>query len=152
MCMITWLHGVWFVEIYKALHGMWFVVLNANFIRSYHFHPYPSPRHGKCCHLKKRRKIALCGRIALFYLHMIPYGVIFFIIEQKFENDRLKSTGQKIDCSPLRITWYNFFVKPYLQIPVNIIYYHFPNYPYYTNYPIAYSIQLYRYYNTVIIL
>ena len=26
MYMITWLHGVWFVEIYKALHGMWFVV------------------------------------------------------------------------------------------------------------------------------
>ena len=96
MRMITWLHGVWFVEIYKALHGMWFVVLNANFIRSYHFHPYPSPRPGKCCHLKKRRKIALCGRIALFYLHMIPYGVIFFIIEQKFENDRPESIVQNL--------------------------------------------------------
>ena len=117
-------------------------MLNANFIHFYHFHPYPSPRPGKCCHLKKRRKTALCGRIALLYQHMIPYGVIFGIIEQKFENGRSKSIDQNWICSMLRITYIAFFGKPYLHRPVNtislhivnLIYYHLPNYPYYTNY------------------
>ena len=142
------------------LHGMWFVVLNAIFIHFYHFHPYPSPRPVKYCHLKKRRKTALCGRIALFYLHMIPYGVIFGIIEQKIENGGSESIVQNWTCSMLRITYIAFFGKqhfphhskqPFTTTIVNPIYYHFPNYPYYTNcYNISYSLQLYRYYNTVI--
>ena len=41
------------------LRAMWIVVLNANFPHFYQLHPYPSPRPGKCCYLKKRRKIAL---------------------------------------------------------------------------------------------
>ena len=106
------------------LHGVWFVVLNAIFFHFYQLHPDPSPRPGKCCHLKKRRKIALCGRIALLYQHMIPYGVIFGIIEQKFENGRSKSIDQNWICSMLRITYIAFFGKPYLHRPVNTIYPH----------------------------
>lgn len=73
---------------------MWFVVLNAIFFHFYLFHPYPSPRPGKCCHLKKRLQIALCGRIALFYRYLIPYEIIYYIIEQKIENSRSKSTAK----------------------------------------------------------
>ena len=96
------------------LHSMWFVVLNAIFFHFYQLHPYPSPRPEKYCYLKKRRKIALCGRIALFYLHMIPYGVIFCIIEQKIENGRSKSIGQNWIRSMLRITYIAFFGKHHL--------------------------------------
>ena len=128
----VWLQVVWVVEIYKALHGMWFVVLNANFIHFYQLHPDPSPRPGKCYQYQKRRKIALCGRIALFYRHMIPYGIIFGIIEQKFENGRSKSIDQNWICRMLRITWYAFFGKPYLHIPVNTIYPHTVNLIYQT--------------------
>ena len=129
--MITWyaicclmtiqLQVVWFVIKYIELRVTWFVVLNAIFFHFYHFHPYPSPRPGKYYHLKKRLQIALCGRIPLFYLHMIPYGVIFFIIEQKFENVRSESTGQKLD-DPARVTWCTLFGKHYLHSYVNLIY------------------------------
>ena len=62
-----------FMKYADWLHGLLVVVLNANFSYFYHFHPYPSPCLGKCCHLKKRLKIALCGRIALFYLYMLDF-------------------------------------------------------------------------------
>ena len=123
---------------------MWFVVLNAIFFHFYHSHPYPSPRPGKCCHLKKRRKIALCGRIALFYLHMIPYGVIFCIIEQKIENGRLKSIYQNWICSMLRITYIAFFAKHYFPTLSKS---HLLNYPYYTIY---YAIQDSMIFTTII--
>ena len=93
---------------------MWFVVLNTIFFHFYKLHPDPSPRTGKCWQYKKRPEIALCGCIALFYRHMIPYGVIFGIIEQKFENGKSKSIDQNWICRMLRITWYAFFGKPYL--------------------------------------
>ena len=41
-----------------------------------------------------------------------------------------------------RVTHYMIFVKHHL---LHHRKYHFPNYPYYTNYSITYSIQLYRY-------
>ena len=77
-----------FMKYADWLHGMWFVVLNANFIHFYHFHPYPSPRPGKCCQYKKHRKIALCGRIALFYLYLLDFQQVYIC--------GLKSTDQKL--------------------------------------------------------
>ena len=41
----------------------------------------------------------------------------------------------------VRVTWYEFFSKPYLLLPVNLIYYHLLNYPYYTNYSIYHTTQ-----------
>ena len=79
MRMITWLHGVWFVEIYKALHGMLVVVLNTIFIHFYHSHPYPSPRPGKYCHLKKRRKIALFHRSMLFIVYKMTILSVYIL-------------------------------------------------------------------------
>ena len=123
-----------FMKYADWLHGMLVVVLNVNFIHFYHFHPYPSPRPGKCCQYQKRPEIALCGCITLFYRHMIPNGVIYGIIEQKFENCRSESTGQNWICSTLRITHIAFFSKhnlpqhskhhlPYLyNLPIIIIF------------------------------
>ena len=56
-------------------------MLNANFIHFYQLHPDPSPRPGKCCHLKKRRKIALCRRYfkKVGYNHTLSY---FFILSR----------------------------------------------------------------------
>ena len=82
------------------------------------------------------------------------------IIEQKFFNCINRTNTVYIR---VRVTCYIFFGKHNLPLPVNLIYYHLLNYPYYTNYyTISYhiiyytrsyhSIQLYRYYNTVIIL
>ena len=48
-----------------------------------------------------------------------------------------------------RVTHYAIFCKHHLPHHSK---YHLLNYPYYTNYFITYSLQLYRYYNTVIIL
>ena len=96
MCMRS---AMWFVKTYKILRVLWFVVLNAIFFHFYLFHPYPSPRPGKYYHLKKRLQIALCGRIPLFYLYMIPNGVIFGIIEQKFEKWQIKNRLLKIEFS-----------------------------------------------------
>ena len=130
------------------LQVMWFVVLNAIFFHFYHFHPYPSPGTVKYYHLKKRPEIALCRRISLFYLHMMPNGVIFGIIEQKFEKWQIKIDRSKIDiCSTSRITHIVFFGKHHLP---HYSKYNLLNYPYYTNHSIAYSLQLYRYSNTVI--
>ena len=118
---------MWMVKICMTLQVMWFVVLNAIFIHSYLFHPYPSPGTVKCCYLEKRLKIALFHCIALFCLHMIPYGVIFGIIEQKIENKWLESIVQNWTCRILCITRIAFFGKHHLPLSVNIIYYHFPS-------------------------
>ena len=121
-----------------TLRAMWFVVLNAIFFHFYHFHPYPSPGTGNCCHLKKHRKIALFHCIALFYRHMIPNGVIFGIIEQKFENDESESTGQKngyvahhaLHISHFLVITIHFtIVNTIYHNIVNLIYYHLLNYP-----------------------
>ena len=112
---------------------MWFVVLNAIFFHFYHFHPYPSPGTGKYYHLKKRPEIALCGRISLFYLHMIPNGVIFGIIEQKFGNWKINKS-KLIYNARYTLHVSHFLVNTIYHNIVNHIYYHLPNYPYYTKY------------------
>ena len=104
--------GMWFVEIYKALHGMWFVVLNANFIHFYQLHPYPSPRPGKCCHLKKTPENSTLREYCLILPAYDTKRSHFFHYRTKIrkmadQNRRVK----KMDYSTLRITWYNFFVK-----------------------------------------
>ena len=113
------------------LQVMWFVVLNANFFHFYHFHPYPSPGTVKYYHLKKRRKIALCGRITLFCLHMTPYGVIFGIIEQKSEKWQIRIDGSKIGYVARHVLHISHFLinnhllhysKHYLHMIVNLIY------------------------------
>ena len=69
----------------------------------------------------------------------------------KIRKLQIRIDGAIFNCSTLHITCIVFFSKHHLPLPVNPIYYHLLNYPYYTNcYNISYSIQLYRYYNTVI--
>ena len=74
----------------------------------------------------------------------------FALSNKKSKNCRSESTGPKnqyVARHALHIL--HFFVnnhflhysKYYLPIIVNLIYYHFPNYPYYTNYSIASDIQ-----------
>ena len=149
MRMITWLHGVWFVEIYKALHGMLVVVLNVIFIHFYHSHPYPSPRPGKYCHLKKRRKIVLFHRSMLFIVYKMTILSVYILYTKIDWSEIEKSMGLKLIYNA-RYTLHisHFLVNTIYTHLVNLIYYHLLNYPYYTNYPITYSIQLYRYYNT----
>ena len=81
---------------------------------------------------------------------MIPNGVIFGIIEQKIENDESESTGKIV-----YVARYTLHVSHFL---VNTIYPHIVNIIYSTTHIIPttilykiqlYSIQLYRYYNTV---
>ena len=59
-------------------------------------------------------------------------GVFFRLLRQS-RNFLVVSIGQYSD-TRVRITCYVFFGKPYLLLPVNPIYYHLLNYPYYTNY------------------
>ena len=108
------------------LRVMWFVVLNAIFPHFYHFHPYPSPRTGKYYHLKKHRKIALCGRIAIFYLHMTPYGVIFLHYRTKIQKLQIRIDGQKMNCSAFVLHVLYFLVNT-IYLLVNTIYPHIVN-------------------------
>ena len=68
------------------------------------------------------------------------------LIVQNFSNciNRINTVNTRV-----RVTCYAFFGKPYFPHTSKS---HLLNYPYYINYPITYSIQLYRYYNTVITL
>ena len=109
-----------------------------------------APRPGKCCHLKKRRKIALFHCFMLFIVYKMTILSVYILYTKIDWSEIEKSISLKLIYNA-RYTLHisHFLVNTIYPHLVNTIYCHLLNYPYYTNYPITYSIQLYRYYNTV---
>ena len=122
-----------------------------------HFHPFlpfssiTMPRYWKMLPVAKTPENSTLRAYRLIMRINPILQAFFFRLLRSSRNFTTVSISQYSD-TRVHITHCIIFGKPYLLLPVNTIYHHSKhnllNYPYYTNYSITYSLQLYRYLNT----
>ena len=155
---VVWLQVLWFVyEICGLI--TWYVSCCAKC----HFHPFlpfssiTKPRY---CKMLPVQKTPVNSTLQAYRLVLPGYDTI----RSHFRHYRTKNRKCQIRIDGSKI-WYvarytlhilHFLVNNHLPISKHNLphysKYHLLNYPYYINYSITYPLQLYRYYNTVIIL